>query len=113
EINLLRGLQSGQAIIMSKLDTIDTRLAKQEAMLTEVNKRLCVTEGQVEAVKKLVSEQANAIRDLAQQVAHLRIKNVDLENRSRRQNLVFYGIDDDNHSETWNQSERLVKSICK
>ncbi|XP_054929047.2 uncharacterized protein [Dermacentor andersoni] len=40
-------------------------------------------------------------------------KNVDLENRSRRLNLVFYGIDDGNHSETWIQSENLVKDICK
>ncbi|XP_049524200.1 uncharacterized protein LOC125945878 [Dermacentor silvarum] len=112
-MEVLKSLQTGQAAIMSKLDTIDTRLAKHEAMLAEVNSRLGVTEERVETVNKLLSDQASATRSLEQQVSAVRNKNVDLENRSRRLNLIFYGIDDGNHSETWIQSENLVKSICK
>ncbi|XP_075550206.1 uncharacterized protein LOC142583601 [Dermacentor variabilis] len=112
-MEVLKSLQAGQAAIMSKLDTIDTKLAKHEAMLAEVNSRLGVTEERVGTVNKLVSDQGNAIRSLEQQVSAVRKKNVDLENRSRRLNLVFYGIDDGNHSETWIRSENLVKGICK
>lgn len=39
--------------------------------------------------------------------------NIHPENRSSRLNLVFHGIDDVNHSETWIHSENLVDSICK
>lgn len=113
EMELLRGLQSGQATIMSKLYLINNRLAQYKAMLTEVNNRLGVAEGQVEGVNKLVSEQFCIIRDHARQVVALRSRSVDLKKRIRRQNLVFYGIDDDNQSETMNQSEQLVKSLYK
>lgn len=38
--------------------------------------------------------------------------DVDSENRSRRNNQVFYGVNDSG-SETWAQSELLLNSICK
>ncbi|KAH7974307.1 hypothetical protein HPB49_013878 [Dermacentor silvarum] len=36
----------------------------------------------------------------------------DLENRSRRSNVLFYGITDSAKSETWEESERLVNNFC-
>lgn len=36
-----------------------------------------------------------------------------LENRSRRTNLVFFGIPDDTVRESWEESETLVRRICK
>lgn len=40
-------------------------------------------------------------------------KSLDLENGSLRQNLVFYGVEDNNHSETWDQSENKIERNCK
>lgn len=40
-------------------------------------------------------------------------RNNKLENRSRQQNLVFYGVDDNNRADTWDQSENLITTICK
>lgn len=39
-------------------------------------------------------------------------KTNDLENRSRRKNLVFYGVDD-KASEIWDEFEAMIKNICK
>lgn len=36
----------------------------------------------------------------------------DLENRSRRSNVLFYGISDTNKSEAWDVSERLAREFC-
>ncbi|XP_075555559.1 uncharacterized protein LOC142588016 [Dermacentor variabilis] len=36
----------------------------------------------------------------------------DLENRSRRSNVLFYGLTDSARSETWEESERLVSNFC-
>lgn len=98
---------------MSKLDAIDSRFKKHENMIEEINKKLVGTEGKIGVVNQLVTEQAKLIELLARQINELENRNVDLENRSRRQNLVFYGVDDTNNKETWNESENLIKSICK
>ncbi|XP_077497727.1 uncharacterized protein LOC144108342 [Amblyomma americanum] len=36
----------------------------------------------------------------------------DLENRSRRSNVLFYGIADSDSSESWETSEQLVNDFC-
>ncbi|KAH9379177.1 hypothetical protein HPB48_011826 [Haemaphysalis longicornis] len=113
QLDFLRALQSGQAAIMQKLDTIETRFAKPEAMIAEMNKNLGVTQGRIEDVSNLVSQQANVIRSLSQRVDELQEKSVDMEDRSRRLNLVFYGVDDTDQLEKWDQSEKLIQKICK
>ena len=37
----------------------------------------------------------------------------DLENRSRRNNLVFYGIEQENDIENWEESEEKVKNVMR
>ncbi|KAH9367718.1 hypothetical protein HPB48_021860 [Haemaphysalis longicornis] len=36
----------------------------------------------------------------------------DLENRSRRSNVLFFGVDDNEPSETWDATEGLVREFC-
>lgn len=45
-------------------------------------------------------------------LAKIQDKLDDLENRSRRSNLLFYGVTDTDGSESWEASERIVKEIC-
>lgn len=97
---------------MSKLEAIDTRLAKHEEMMAEINGKLRATEGQITTLKEQLSDQENTIRTIAKEVKQLHDKGVDSENRSRRNNLVFFGVSD-SESETWEQSELLLKNICK
>lgn len=109
EMDYLKKLQD---TIMSKLENIDTRITNSDTNIAEIKSKLEMTEGHIESVMKLVHEQATVIKNLTHQMRILQKKNIDLENRSRRMNLVFYGIDDNDQHETWEQSEALVKGIC-
>ncbi|KAH6939329.1 hypothetical protein HPB50_017266 [Hyalomma asiaticum] len=104
-------LQAGQNSIMKKLDTIQEKLAKHDAMLSEISDKLGKAERQIQNLNEAVEQHGNEVEELANKVQELQTKNVDLENRSRRANLVFYGVKDDK-GETWEQSEELVKDIC-
>lgn len=88
------------------------RSPRSPQLLIASSKSTHRTEGHIESVMKLVHEQATVIKNLTHQMRILQKKNIDLENRSRRMNLVFYGIDDNDQHETWEQSEALVKGIC-
>lgn len=44
-LELLKTWQDGQATILRKLEAIDTRLAKHEAIMAEINGKFWVTEG--------------------------------------------------------------------
>lgn len=81
-------------------------------ILMEVKDNLSQTQNQIRDISKIVTEQAAIIRQLMQQVKDLQKKTNDLENRSRRKNLVFYGVDDKT-SESWGESEAIIKNICK
>ncbi|KAH6945007.1 hypothetical protein HPB50_006728 [Hyalomma asiaticum] len=96
---------------MKKLDTIQEKLAKHDAMLSEISDKLGKAERQIENLNEAVEQHGNEVKELANEVQELKTKNVDLENRSRRANLVFYGVKDDK-GETWEQSEELIKDIC-
>lgn len=111
-LELLKTLKSGQATILSKLEAIDTRMAKHKEVMAEINSKLREAEGQTKVLIEQLNEQESTIRTITKEVKQLHDKSVDSENRSRRNNLVFYGF---NHSEsvTWEQSELLLKNICK
>lgn len=113
QIDCLRSLQNGQVVIMNKLDAIETGFAKHETMITEISKNLAITQEHVEDVSELVSRQADIIKGLLKQVNELQGKSVEIEDRSRRQNLVFYGVDDTDRFENSDQSEKLIQRICE
>lgn len=47
-----------------------------------------------------------------QNLSFMQSKIDDLENRSRRSNVLFFGIDDSDKAESWDVSEELVKNFC-
>lgn len=100
ELALLKSLQDGQAEIINELKSIDASCSKHEAMIKEINEKLGKTTQEIEGLNKSASEQTNAITSLTQRVKDLQSRNNRLENRSRQQNLVFYGVDDNNRAET-------------
>ncbi|XP_049520556.1 uncharacterized protein LOC125944250 isoform X2 [Dermacentor silvarum] len=112
EMELLQCLQSGQETLISKLNGIEARFERNENILMDVKNNLRQTRKQIKDISMTVTEQAAIIRHPMQQVKDLQKKTNDLENRSRRKNLVFYGVDD-KPSESWDESEATVKKICK
>lgn len=112
EMEVLKCLQSEQETLISKLNVIESRFEKNENILMGVKDNLGQTQNQIRDISKIVTEQAAIIRQLMQQVKDLQKKTNDLENRSRRKNLVFYGVDDKT-SESWDESKAIIKNICK
>ncbi|KAH9374387.1 hypothetical protein HPB48_001971 [Haemaphysalis longicornis] len=108
--NMLQSLQKGQTEILNKLASIDSPIAKHEGMIADIKDSLGATKKQVEDLGEVVTEQRDDISILQKEFKNLQAKNVDLENRCRRQNLSFYGIDD-NKAKTWDQFEELIKKI--
>ena len=49
--------------------------------------------------------------DIAAKLERTEKKLEDLENRSRRNNLIFHGLTPDKENETWDDCERLVKKL--
>ncbi|KAH9374295.1 hypothetical protein HPB48_005615 [Haemaphysalis longicornis] len=110
EMDILQSLQKGQTEILNNLASIESRIAKHEGMIADIKDSLVATKKQVEELGKIVTEHKDDISILQKEFKNLQAKNVDLENRSRRQNLLFYGVDD-NKAETWDESEELIKKI--
>lgn len=96
EMDYLKKLQDA---IMTKLGNIDTRITNHDAKMAEINGMLDTTQGQIGNAMKLVQERATVIKDLTHRVRVQQKKNIDIENRSRILNLVFYEIDDNDRSE--------------
>ena len=60
-----------------------------------------------EAVNKLTEEN----RQLQKQTSDMQEKLIDHESRSRRNNLLFYGVPRGSGHETWEQAEKKVKKV--
>ncbi|XP_070552174.1 uncharacterized protein [Ptychodera flava] len=62
----------------------------------------------------------NSLTEIKATLEHLKKENSelkrakdDLENRGRRNNLLFYGINQDDYPESWESSEEKVKDVLK
>lgn len=91
-------VKANQECLAKRLSNIDTRLASVETEVSMVSS----LEGEL-----LLTN--DTINDLAQQNNELLSRINHLEDRSRRNNLIFYGVPDSN--ETWNDTEKNVISL--
>lgn len=63
---------------------------------------------QNESLSKQVTELTTSVIHLETRTKETEMKNEQIEVQSRRENLKFYGIEDD-RNETWEESERKVR----
>lgn len=54
-----------------------------------------------------------ATDNMTRRIVELESRFDDAENRSRRDNLIFYGISDTSSTETFAESEQLVIELCR
>lgn len=94
EMEILQSLQKAQTEILNKLASIESRIAKHEGMRVDIKDSHGATKKQVEDLGRAIAEHKDDISILQKKFKDLPAKNVDLENRSWRQNLLFYGVDD-------------------
>uniref|UniRef100_A0A147BQE9 Putative tick transposon n=1 Tax=Ixodes ricinus TaxID=34613 RepID=A0A147BQE9_IXORI len=98
---LLGELKRIQESLENKLDALSTRISKLESDSVLLNQLQCDVQN------------ANAVAtNLTAHFEQIAIQQDNLENQSRRNNLLFYGFED-NQSETWAESEESVIALCR
>ncbi|XP_075724491.1 uncharacterized protein LOC142767157, partial [Rhipicephalus microplus] len=95
---ILLDVQSSQKTMLTKLAEI---VAKQADLEQKIDTMI--------AKSNVIEERINIVEISARKIE---AKLDDLENRSRRLNLVFFGVPDNEPKETWEKSESLLEEIC-
>ncbi|CAN8031047.1 unnamed protein product, partial [Ixodes persulcatus] len=106
-------LQDGQSKLLIVINEIKTNQQQLEGKIIDISNRLQNVETKTNALDRLdceVRTTHQVLEEVKKENAFLRAKLDDLEDRSRRDNLIFHGIDD-SPSETWAQSEQKVHSL--
>ncbi|MCG8044708.1 MAG: hypothetical protein N0E48_03320 [Candidatus Thiodiazotropha endolucinida] len=88
-----------------KFDGLDKKvkeLKKDNRQLQQQNQNL----------SKQVTELTTTVIGLETRVKETEMKNERIEAQSRRENLKFYGVDDDSN-ETWDQSEQKIRTYLR
>lgn len=111
----LQKFLDGRTEIKEHLNSIERNQTAQKAALEALTKRMSSleagvagfpnVEAAVDECKKLCEHQKRSMQSLLSQVD-------DLDNRSRRCNLIFYGIAHTDSQEPRSESEKHVKNIC-
>ncbi|KAH8025490.1 hypothetical protein HPB51_008976 [Rhipicephalus microplus] len=101
--DMLRELLSGQTKIAQEITGLSSRVASFEERLTEIE----LSVASITDVAPRVSELEKAVADIRKIVSKLDHKNDDLENKSRRNNLLIYGLTE-NSGET---SDELLETV--
>ncbi|XP_040069400.1 uncharacterized protein LOC115329344 [Ixodes scapularis] len=106
-------LQDGQSKLLMVVNEIKTNQQQLEDKITDISNRLQNVETKTNVLDRLdceVRTTHQVLEEVKKENAFLRARLDDLEDRSRRDNLIFHGIDD-SPSETWAQSEQKVHSL--
>ncbi|XP_050033107.3 uncharacterized protein [Dermacentor andersoni] len=112
----LRKLTAGQNQLISEIHGLKSQLTSTDKAITDLSKRMNDLESHYQALLPIRNE-VDAMRTTTEQaifrISELEARIDDAENRSRRDNLIFYGIPDPSSSETTADSERLIVELCR
>ncbi|KAH6928409.1 hypothetical protein HPB50_015502 [Hyalomma asiaticum] len=112
---MFKALQGGQSAMIEQLNSIRQTLSENEKKFNDINKRLDKIESDLKSIQCIKVQLENietVANNCSAQVSQLSARVEDMECRSRRCNLVFYGLAD-KETETWRDSEELVMQHCK
>ncbi|XP_037502608.2 uncharacterized protein LOC119377056 [Rhipicephalus sanguineus] len=111
----LRKLSAGQATLISEMQSLKTQLTSTTNTIANLSTRLTDLENHCQNLLALRTE-VDALNSKTGQLTHrmcdIEERLDDLENRSRRNNLIFYGFPDTNPKETYAQSEQIIIDHC-
>ncbi|XP_075550760.1 uncharacterized protein LOC142584539 [Dermacentor variabilis] len=106
----LQKLTVGQSTLITEVQGLKNQLSCTDATLTDLSKRIMELEQHYQALIPLRSELETVYATTSETgrlVSSLESRIEDADNRSRRSNLILYGIPDPNPPETFAQSEKL------
>lgn len=111
----LKKLSAGQTTIIADMQDLKSQCTATSTALTNLSKRLADLESHYQKLLPMQTEIHNIRADTeltARLVQALNAQVNNAENRSRRNNLVFYGLPDTTASETSAASEEKIIRLC-
>ncbi|XP_037582579.1 uncharacterized protein LOC119466154 [Dermacentor silvarum] len=112
----LRKLIAGQNQLITEIQGLKSQLTSTDKAITDLSKRMNDLEGHYQTLLPIRNE-VDAMRTTTEQaifrIYELEARIDDAENRSRRDNLIFYGIPEPSGSETTADCERLIVDLCR
>ena len=111
----MKKLSAGQAKMIAEMQDLKNQSMATTALLDTLSKRLTDLEGNYQSVLSLQADMQSIRADserTAQLIHKLEARVDDAENRSRRNNLVFYGLPDPSASEPSSDSEKIILNHC-
>lgn len=105
--NVVQRLEISNASVLDSINKLLQNHITLKDNLESLTKRVQELETKAE-----MSPPPQASVNVDENISKLQDKIDDLENRSRRSNVLFFGVTDTDESETWECSERLVTEFC-
>ncbi|XP_037508354.1 uncharacterized protein LOC119384134 [Rhipicephalus sanguineus] len=112
----LHKISAGQSKLISEVSNLKDQLLTTNQTIAQLSQRMNDVEKHCQSLTLLRTEIDNIKSNTAQtarQVFELEARLDDAENRSRRNNLVFYGLPEPSNSESYAQTEELVIQHCR
>ncbi|XP_075530989.1 uncharacterized protein LOC142564055 [Dermacentor variabilis] len=112
----MRKLTNGQAQVIAEIQGLKAQLGNTDKTIGKLNERLTDLENHYQALvplRKEIEIMRIGTERTASRISELEARMDDAENRSRRNNLIFYGIPDPSSSETFAETEKLVANLCR
>ncbi|XP_077498020.1 uncharacterized protein LOC144108724 [Amblyomma americanum] len=112
----LQKLTAGQTQLIAEVQGLKSQLTTTDKTITDLGNRMADLETQYQALLPLrndIEKMQADTSNVARIIQELETRIEDAENRSRRNNLIFYGIPGTTDSETWAESEKLIIDVCR
>ncbi|XP_075748106.1 uncharacterized protein LOC142814049 [Rhipicephalus microplus] len=111
----LQKIAAGQSKVITEVQSLKSQLNTTDRTLTDLCKRMTDLEAHYQAlipIRNDIEKMRADTSSMSRKIEELEDRLDDAENRSRRNNLIFYGISDPTDSETWNDSEKIIIDFC-
>ncbi|XP_050033145.1 uncharacterized protein [Dermacentor andersoni] len=112
----LKKLSTGQSQLLAEVQGLRNQLTTTEQAISDLSKRLSNLETRYQDLVTLRTDMdaiCTNTTQTAKDIKGIEARLDDAENRSRRNNLIFYNITDNNASENYAQSEETVLRLCR
>lgn len=113
-VAMLANLTAGQNALMEKLQKIEANVSQTDRNISNLCARMTQLENDcapLAGLREDVSALHSTTCDTRKRLSDLVARVDDAENRSRRCNLLFFGVTDD-QSENWSQSAAKITDLC-
>ncbi|XP_077532709.1 uncharacterized protein LOC144145092 [Haemaphysalis longicornis] len=111
----LQKLSAGQNKLISDIQDIKNQLTTTDVTIADLCKRITDLEKHCTALSSMRTE-LDGLKtltiEMTDKICNLESRVDDSENRSRRNNLIFYGIPDTTKTETFSDSEEIIIRHC-